>query len=154
MSSRPLAVLLAAALIAVIAAAPARAAEPESARRIAELEKQLEAAKKREAELQQALQRETEARRRAEQKAGGASDAGALFEQALAKEREGDGQAAVKLYAQAARAGNGKAAKRLGEIYRHGIRGVPGDYSESMKWYNAARALGEDVPYPRRSATP
>lgn len=139
--------------LAVLVTAPARAAEPESARRIVELEKQLEAAKKREAELQQALQRETEARRRAEQKAG-ASDAEGLFEQALAKEREGDGQAAVKLYAQAARAGNGRAAKRLGEIYRHGIRGVPGDYSESMKWYNAARALGEDVPYPRRSATP
>ena len=39
-----------------------------------------------------------------------------------------------------------KAAKRLGEIYDKGIAGVSRDYAESLKWYNAARVLGEEVP--------
>ena len=38
------------------------------------------------------------------------------------------------------------AAKRLGEIYDKGLAGVSRDYAESLKWYNAARVLGEDVP--------
>ena len=42
--------------------------------------------------------------------------------------------------------GNGKAAKRLGDIYDKGLAGVSRDYAESLKWYNAARVLGEDVP--------
>jgi len=70
----------------------------------------------------------------------------ALFVQASALEQQGKGNDAVKVYVRAARAGNGKAAKRLGEIYDKGIAGVSRDYAESLKWYNAARVLGEDVP--------
>ena len=70
----------------------------------------------------------------------------ALFSQAASLEQEGKGREAVKMYTQAARAGNGKAAKRLGEIYDKGLVGISRDYAESLKWYNAARVLGEDVP--------
>ncbi len=69
-----------------------------------------------------------------------------LFDPAQALEGEGKGGEAVKLYVRAARSGSGKAALRLGEIYDKGIAGVSRDYAESLKWYNAARVLGEDVP--------
>ena len=74
----------------------------------------------------------------------------ALLEQGEALERENKGVEAVKVYVRAARAGSGKAAKRLGDIYDKGIPGVPRDYAESLKWYNAARVLGEEVPTPKR----
>jgi tRNA A-37 threonylcarbamoyl transferase component Bud32 len=69
----------------------------------------------------------------------------ALFEQATALEQQGKGDAAVKIYRSAVRAGSGKAAKRLGDIYSKGIAGVIPDYAESLKWYTTARAMGEDV---------
>jgi eukaryotic-like serine/threonine-protein kinase len=69
-----------------------------------------------------------------------------LFSQAASLEQEGKGRDAVKMYTQAARSGSGKAAKRLGEIYDKGLVGISRDYAESLKWYNAARVLGEDVP--------
>jgi len=74
------------------------------------------------------------------------SSGDALFSQAAALEQEGKGRDAVKMYTQAARSGNGKAAKRLGEIFDKGLIGISRDYAESLKWYNAARVLGEDVP--------
>ena len=70
----------------------------------------------------------------------------ALFDQASALEQQGKGNDAVKLYVRSARSGNGKAAKRLGDIYDKGLAGVSRDYAESLKWYNAARVLGEEVP--------
>jgi serine/threonine-protein kinase len=72
-----------------------------------------------------------------------------LLKQAEALEGDGNGKEAVKVYTRAARSGNGKAAKRLGEIYDKGLAGIPRDYAESLKWYNAARVLGEDVPLAR-----
>ena len=45
------------------------------------------------------------------------ADLEALFTQAASLEQEGKGRDAVKMYTQAARSGNGKAAKRLGEIF-------------------------------------
>ncbi|HZO02748.1 MAG TPA: protein kinase [Burkholderiales bacterium] len=69
-----------------------------------------------------------------------------LFEEASVLEQQGKGNDAVKLYVRAARSGNGRAAKRLGDIYDKGLAGVPRDYAESLKWYNAARVLGEEVP--------
>ncbi len=69
-----------------------------------------------------------------------------LFAQAAALEKEGKGNEAVRAYTRAARSGSGKAAKRLGDIYDKGLVGVSRDYAESLKWYNAARVLGEDVP--------
>ena len=62
---------------------------------------------------------------------------------AEALEREGKGAEAVEAYKRAARAGNAKAAKRLSEIYGKGIEGVAPDKNESLRWRNAARALGD-----------
>ena len=78
-----------------------------------------------------------------------AASSDALLKQAETLEGKGNGKEAVKLYVRAARSGNGKAAKRLGEIYDKGLAGIPRDYAESLKWYNAARVLGEDVPLAR-----
>ncbi|MCC6212044.1 MAG: protein kinase [Burkholderiales bacterium] len=67
-----------------------------------------------------------------------------LFEQAQGMEAS-DPKAAVKIYRSLARKGNGKAAKRLGEIYDKGIAGIPRDYAESLQWYETARKLGETI---------
>ena len=72
--------------------------------------------------------------------------ADSLFTEAVQLEQDGNGRDAVRKYMQAARSGSGKAAKRLGEIYDKGLIGISRDYAESLKWYNAARVLGEDVP--------
>ena len=72
------------------------------------------------------------------------------FDVAAGLEQAGKGAEAVKMYERAARAGNGKAARRLGEIYDTGIPGVARDYALALRWYNAARVLGEDVPPARR----
>jgi tRNA A-37 threonylcarbamoyl transferase component Bud32 len=69
----------------------------------------------------------------------------ALFKQASALEGEGRIPEAVRVYIQAARGGNGQAAKRLGDIYAKGAPGVPLDTAESLKWYTLARARGVDV---------
>lgn len=61
-------------------------------------------------------------------------------------DRDGRGREAIRAYTQAARAGNCEAAKRLGEIYHHGLIGIARDYAEGLKWYNAARVLGCDLP--------
>ena len=73
-----------------------------------------------------------------------------LFEEAAALERGGNGAEAVEVYARAARAGDARAARRLAEIYDRGIPGVARDYQRALRWYNAARVLGEDVPPARR----
>jgi TPR repeat protein len=141
-----------------------RAAEAE-ARRLGDLARQRELA-------EQARQREAEAANRAEaakqadqamlsteraaiekSRIASASPAASvpppsgdqLFEQAAALEREGRFAEAVRAYTRAARSGNGKAAKRLGEIYDQGLPDVSRNYAESLKWTNTARALGEDV---------
>ena len=67
------------------------------------------------------------------------------FQRAAALEAEGETRDAVKLYMVAARSGECKAALRLGQIYE-GVPGVARDYGESLKWYNAARTLGCEVP--------
>jgi len=81
-----------------------------------------------------------------QQKVAVAVPSDTLFAEASQLEQDGKGRDAVKKYMQAARGGNGKAAKRLGEIYDKGLIGIPRDYAESLKWYNAARVLGEEVP--------
>jgi serine/threonine-protein kinase len=72
------------------------------------------------------------------------SDSDALYQQALSMESS-DANGAIRLYRRAARAGSGKAAKRLGEIYDKGIAGISRDYAESLQWYETARKLGETV---------
>src|SRR5262245_7316357 len=69
---------------------------------------------------------------------------------AIELESAGEGPAAVKVYERAARAGSGKAALRLCQIYDKGIPGVARDYPESLRWCNFARYLGEDVAMPKR----
>ena len=80
--------------------------------------------------------------------------AGPLYEHAFALEYQGRGMDAVQLYVRAAQSGNGKAALRLGEIFSLGIPGVARDYAQSLKWYNAARILGEEVPMARSGSSP
>jgi membrane protein involved in colicin uptake len=58
----------------------------------------------------------------------------------------------VKRYISAARGGNCEAARTLGDIYDKGLNGVRRNYAESLKWYNAARVLGCEVPITRRGA--
>ena len=60
-------------------------------------------------------------------------------------EQGGKASEAIRIYRRAARAGSGKAAKRLGEIYDKGVAGVSRDYAESLQWYETARQLGETV---------
>ena len=129
-------------LAAERAAAEARAA---AERAKAEAERQIAEAR---AATERAKAEAEKARREAEKTTAAAAPPGgaALFQQAAALEQQGKGNDAVKLYVRAARSGNGKAAKRLGDIYDKGLAGVSRDYAESLKWYNAARVLGEEVP--------
>jgi TPR repeat protein len=154
-------------------AARQQAAEEATRRALAEARAKAEAETKRqaaiaEAEAKKAQERALAAARAAEEAVARAENerkryqaprlvappgttAEMLFQQAEALEREGKGSEAVRIYLRAARSGSGKAAKRLGEIYDKGIPGVSRDYAESLKWYNTARALGEDVRIDRRS---
>ncbi|MEO8144036.1 MAG: protein kinase, partial [Betaproteobacteria bacterium] len=75
----------------------------------------------------------------------GVSDSEAMYQQALAMEKDGKASDAVRIYRRAARAGNGKAAKRLGDIFDRGVPGVSRDYAESLQWYQTARDLGETI---------
>jgi len=72
-------------------------------------------------------------------------DQNAAFKQGQAAESGGDIKAAVKFYTQAARAGNGEAAKLLGDIYSNGKGNVPRDYAESLRWYAIAEKAGVKV---------
>ena len=119
------------------------AAERAAAQRIAAAERAAKEAAEKAAAAERAAKEAAERAERTPVKTS--SNVEALLQQAAAKESEGDNRAAVKLYTQAARAGSGKAAKRLGDIYTRGVAGVPRDYAESLKWYNAARVLGEEV---------
>ena len=74
-----------------------------------------------------------------------ASEFETLYQQALAMESGGKANEAIRIYRRAARAGSGKAAKRLGEIYDKGAPGISRDYAESLQWYETARQLGETV---------
>ena len=77
--------------------------------------------------------------------AKGASETEAMYQQALAMETSGKAADAVRIYRRAARAGHGKSAKRLGDIFDRGVPGVSRDYAESLQWYQTARDLGETV---------
>ena len=69
-------------------------------------------------------------------------------QEAIRLEGEGRFAEAIKAYTTAARSGSCDAATRLGEIYDKGVGNIRRDYAESLKWYNAARVLGCDVPVP------
>lgn len=75
-------------------------------------------------------------------------DGESLYRLGLARERDGKTAEAVRIYRRAARAGSGKAARRLGEIFDKGLPDVPSDHEESRKYYEMARRLGEKVDLP------
>lgn len=81
--------------------------------------------------------------------ASGNSDPDALYAQAQALENSENIHEAIRQYRRAARAGSGKAAKRLGEIYNQGIKDVRPDRAESLFWYERARENGEQIPLQR-----
>jgi TPR repeat protein len=68
---------------------------------------------------------------------------------ALARGRDAESERrltdAAKLYRDAANAGSGEAAKRLGDIYWRGGPGVERDLAESMRWYRVAEIHGEKM---------
>ena len=76
------------------------------------------------------------------------SDPDALFTQAQSAEKEGRSREAVDLYKRAYSAGNGRAARMLGDIYGKGTGEVGRDYGEQLQWYEKAKAAGVDVPTP------
>jgi serine/threonine-protein kinase len=83
---------------------------------------------------------------RAKSKARAEADPQALFEQAQRAEKEGRVREAVALYKQAYGAGNGRAARMLGDIYARGSGDVGRDYSEQVQWYGKAKAMGVEIP--------
>jgi TPR repeat protein len=72
-------------------------------------------------------------------------EAKALFDQAEKLDRAGQVVQAIPLYKRAAALGSGPAARRLGDIYDRGAVGVGRDYGKSLKWYEEARRLGEQI---------
>jgi eukaryotic-like serine/threonine-protein kinase len=69
-----------------------------------------------------------------------------LLAEARALDSQGKTREAVRLYKQAAAAGSGEAAKRLGNIYGKGEGSVGRDYGEQLRWNSKARELGVEVP--------
>lgn len=65
-------------------------------------------------------------------------------------ECEGKALEAMTVYGGAAQQErSGPAAKRLGEIFHHGLAGIPPDRAESGRWDAMARKLGEGIPVRR-----
>lgn len=86
----------------------------------------------------------------AAQKAKPKADPDALFASAQRSEKEGRAREAVELYKQAYGAGNGRAARILGDIYGRGNADIGRDYGEQVQWYEKAKAMGVDVPAPEK----
>lgn len=72
-------------------------------------------------------------------------EASAMYALGMELEKAGKAPDAVRIYRRAARAGDGKSARRLGEIYDKGIPGITRDYAESLHWFQTARDLGEKI---------
>ena len=128
--------------------AAAKAAEEEKKREAlakAEELKKREAAAKAEEERKQQLAKAEEAKRKAEE-AKPRVDTADLFRRAADLESNGKIGDAVKLYTAAANANHGPSAKKLGDIFGGGKGDVGQDYTQSLRWYQKARQLGETVP--------
>ena len=89
--------------------------------------------------------------------AGGAppssEDSARRYREALALERKGDEQGALKALLQAGEAGHGLAQRRLGQIYDKGNTVVQRDYQESLRWYQKAREQGVEIDKPLQRMT-
>jgi serine/threonine-protein kinase len=134
-------------------AAETAALDAERARLAAEkaaAEKEKQEAERLAAEAKAAAEKAKQQQAAAATQSSGAPGAGNQYQVAQNLESEGKSKEAVRAYTQAARGGNCEAAKRLGDIYDKGLIGITRDYAESLKWYNAARVLGCDVPLQQR----
>ena len=86
---------------------------------------------------------------RAGVEAGDAANSEALAEAGDARLTDGDIVSARLYYERAAEAGNARAARVLGNSYdpvflvRWGVRGMNGDKTEAVRWYQLASALGD-----------
>ena len=69
----------------------------------------------------------------------------AVFKHAVKLEGAGKVSEAMRLFEQAAYAGSGPAARRLGELYSDGASGVSADSKEAQRWFDLAESLGEKV---------
>ncbi len=77
------------------------------------------------------------------------STAAGSYKDGLAMERRGDEKGAFIAFLQAAEEGYPPAQRRLGEIYDSGNSAVERDFAESIRWYQKARAGGEQIPQPK-----
>jgi len=66
----------------------------------------------------------------------------------LVAQSRGDDRAAHVAFLQAAEAGYAPAQRKLGEIYDKGNAAIPRDFASSIRWYQRARAQGENIPTP------
>jgi TPR repeat protein len=140
------------------AAARSKAQQDAAAKARAEQESAAAKAKEQEATAARAkAQQEAAAKAKSEQEAAKAPSTAiaasapqakgtdALYSQGLALEEQGNVVEAVKLYEQAAKAGSGPAAKKLGEIYGKGKGGVVRDGQASLRYFALAKQRGESV---------
>lgn len=70
--------------------------------------------------------------------------------QGIAMAHRGDEHGAFNAFLQAAESGYPPAQRKVAEIYDSGNAAVTRDYEESIRWYEKARAGGEQLPSPRR----
>ena len=68
----------------------------------------------------------------------------------LALAHRGDEKGAFIAFLEAAEGGYPPAQRRLGEIYDSGSAAVERNYEESIRWYEKARAGGEQLPLPKK----
>ena len=67
----------------------------------------------------------------------------------LRLEHRGDDKAAFVAFLEAAESGYSPAQRRVAEIYDSGNAAVERDYPESIRWYQKARAGGEQIAPPK-----
>ena len=68
--------------------------------------------------------------------------------QGLVLDHRGDDHGAFIAFLAAAEGGYPPAQRKLGEIYDSGNSAVKRDFEESIRWYQKARAGGENIPSP------
>ena len=83
-----------------------------------------------------------------------AEEAAKRYREGLALEQRGDHQAALAAFLVAGEAGNGRAQRKLGQIYDQGNTVVQRDYQTAVKWYQKAREQGVEMEKPLQRTTP
>lgn len=71
--------------------------------------------------------------------------AASALSRAKTADTDGRGVEAARLYREAASAGSGEAAKRLGDLHWRGAPGIDRDLAESLRWYRVAETHGEKL---------